>query len=226
MSDDGTPGVEEALDEALMETHHLANLSGLDAARQARRRLVEAQSASSVARTRDRLEAAIEYLELARLERRDTAAGFVQARELVAYAEAGLQAEQPVPLRGEVAELVRSEPEREPPRSLEELRAEAAVSSYEQLRIEVTLDQTFRQLYRDVDADLGRDGPAGDLDPETALAVAGLEMDIERSLQGPDDVATDFEFLDAEDLTAAENRAADEPDRDGDDAPTGVHDDG
>jgi len=110
------------------------------------------------------LEAAIEYLEFARPERRDTAAGVVRARELVASAEAGLQAEQPVPLR-----------------------AEAAVTSYERLRREVTIDRPFRGLYRDVGADLGSDGPAGGLDPETALAVDGVEVAIERSLQGPDD---------------------------------------
>lgn len=201
MTDDGKPGVAAALDEALMETHHLANLSGLDEARQARRRLVEAQSASSVARTRDRLDQAIEYLELARMERRDTAAGFVQARELVAYAEAGLQTERPVPLTSSPTELVRSAPEREPRRTLEELLAEARVNSFDQLRYDVALDATFDQLRREVADDPERPDPAdrGDLDPEAALELASLEMDIERSLQGPADDSA-FEFVDDDEL--------------------------
>lgn len=202
------PGVGEALDEALLETHHLANLSGLDEAQQARRRLVEAQSASSVERTRDRLEQAIEYLELARMERRDTAAGFVQARELVAYAEAGLTRERPVPMTGSPVELVRSAPERERRKNLQELRAEAAVSSYQQLRYDVRLEDTFRTLHREVNEGEIEHVPADDpeLDPEAALELASLEMDIERSLQGTDEdrAESEFEFVEDDELASAD----------------------
>lgn len=201
MTDDGMPGVKEALDEALMETHHLANLSNLDEARLARRRLVEAQSASSVERTRDRLEQAIEYLELARLERRDTAAGFVQARELVSYAEAGLRRERPVPLTGSPLELVQSEPEPERRQTLQELRAEAAVNSFDQLQYDVELQDTFDEMYRQVNAGEIDHEPAddGDLDPDAALELASLEMDIERTIQRPDDDSA-FEFVEGEEL--------------------------
>lgn len=209
MTDDGMPGVGEALDEALMETHHLANLSDLHEARLARRRLVEAQSATSVELTRDRLEQAIEYLELARLERRDTAAGFVQARELVSYAQAGLRRERPVPLTGSPLELVQSEPERETRRTLQELRADTAVNSFEQLRYDVELEDTFRELQRqvttgEIDHESADDG---DLDPEAALRLASLEMDIERSLQRSGD-DSEFEFVADDDLAAPDRQEA------------------
>jgi hypothetical protein len=236
MTDDGKPGVGAALDEALMETHHLANISGLDEAQLARRRLVEAQSASSVSRTRDRLRQAIEYLELAKLERRDTAAGFVQARELVAYAESGLQREQPVPLTGSPAELVRSaEVDREPNHrgTLQDLRAERAVSSFDQLRYDVKLDDTFRELEQLINEGELDHEPAddGELDVEAALDLASLEMDIERSIQRPEH-GSEFEFVDSDDLESADQAAAgdpqvmadgDEPTDDGrDDSVTGV----
>lgn len=210
MTDDGKPGVGDALDEALMETHHLANLSGLDEAQLARRRLLEAQSATSVERTRDRLEQAIEYLELARLERRDTAAGFVQARELVAYAEAGLRSERPVPLTGSPEELVRSERDPEPRQTLQDLRSEVAVNSYEQLRYDVNLDDTFQELHRQLNDDEIEHEPAddGELDVDDALEMASLEMDIERSLQG-EERDSEFEFVDDEELADGEEVAAD-----------------
>lgn len=205
MTDDGKPGVAEALDEALMETHHLANISGLDEARLARRRLVEAQSATSVHRTRDRLEQAIEYLELARLERRDTAAGFVQARELVAYAEAGLRAERPAPLDRSPLDLLRRTSEPESRETLAELRADAAVGSFEQLRHDVQLEDTFRELQRQVNDGEFDHEPAddGDLDPEAALSLASLEMDIERSLQDAGD-DSEFEFVEDGELADPE----------------------
>jgi hypothetical protein len=215
MTDDGKPGVGAALDEALMETHHLANISGLDEARLARRRLVEAQSASSVSRTRDLLAQAIEYLELAKLERRDTAAGFVQARELVAYAESGLQREQPIPLTGSPADLVRSaEVDREPDHrgTLQDLRAERAVNSFEQLRYDVELDDTFQELERLINEGELDHEPAddGDLDVEAALELASLEMDIERSIQRPEH-GSEFEFVDSDDLESADQPGAGDP---------------
>jgi len=222
MTDDGHPGVGEALDEALMETHHLANLSGLDEAELARRRLIEAQSATSVERTRDRLDQAIEYLELARLERRDTASGFVQARELVAHAQAGLRREQPVPLTGSPLELVRAKREPEHRRTLRELRADAAVSSWEQLQYDVKLEGAFRELQRMVDRGELDHEPAddGEFDPESALELASLEMDIERALQRSGE-ATEFEFVDSGDLASGAERGDDGvggPDGDGGDA--------
>lgn len=225
MTDDGKPGVGEALDEALMETHHLANLSGIDEARLARRRLVEAQSATSVPRTRDRLEQAIEYLELARLERRDTAAGFVQARELVAYAEAGLRDERPVLLEGSPVELVRSEPESDTRRTLRELRADAAVNSFEQLQHDVKLEDTFRKLQRQVNRGELDHEPAddGDLDPDAALELADLEMDIERSLQGPGD-DTEFEFVENDQLASTGGDGEENEEGAGDEEPVATGD--
>lgn len=191
-----------------METHHLANLSGLDEARMARRRLVEAQSATSIERTRDLLGQAVEYLELARLERRDTAAGFVQARELVTYAEAGLRRERPLPLTGSPLELVNTSLEPERRRTLQELRSEAAVNSFQQLRYDVNLEGSFRELRRKLKAGEVEHKPAddGELDVDTALELASLEMDIERSLQRPDDGSEEFDFVDDADIAEPDDR--------------------
>ena len=68
----GTPG--RFIEDALIEAHHLANLTGLDEAKLARKRLVSAQSATREAKVRDLLHDAIEFLELARMERRDAMA--------------------------------------------------------------------------------------------------------------------------------------------------------
>jgi hypothetical protein len=81
-ADPEEPAPTDLVESAVIEVHHLANLTGLDEARMARRRLVDAQRAARSAKTRDLLLEASEYLELARMERRDAAAGFDEAGPL------------------------------------------------------------------------------------------------------------------------------------------------
>lgn len=209
--------VEEAVEDALIATHHLANISGLREAKLARHRLVEAQSASDLRTTRDRLEDAGEYLELARLERRDCADGFREARDTVARAEAALRFERPVPMRGSPESLVGPEPRRR--RSLEDLRRETAVNSFEQLRYDVAIEEAFAELRRQArgadrrpeDAP-AEDGAPADVGVEEALRLASLEVDIERALlQAPDSPAdTEFRFLSPDQLATRDGARAEE----------------
>lgn len=138
-------GHDRPLEAALFEAHHLANLTGMDLARLARRRLVSAQSAEGRAGTRDHLQDAIEYLELARLERRDTAAGFARARSLATEADAALGAERP-PVRHSLDRLLEPAPPAGPAVDLVARRREAAVTSFEQLRHDVALEEAFSEL--------------------------------------------------------------------------------
>jgi len=177
--DDGEPAGH--IEDALIEAHHLANLTGLDEAKLARKHLVNAQSATATARRRDLLRAASEYLELARVERRDTAAGFAEAQRLALRAEEALGEEAPPPKRP-VGELLAEEPEPRRPRrrSLVELREEAAVNSFEQLRYDVLLDDLFESVRRGEST--AREAPGGDLSPREALALA--IRDIEEAADG------------------------------------------
>lgn len=230
--------VEGGIERALIETHHLANISGLEEADRARQRLVEAQSAGSLRRTRDHLADAREYLELARLARRDCAAGFAKARDLTARAEAALRFERPVPSSNDPAALLPdgSASRSRPRRSLAELRREAAVNSFEQLRYDVALEEAFAELARraragaghsnaaddganaaDDEANATDDGAArqfedpGDLDAEEALRLASLEVDIERSLLGSEaDAETGFRFLSSDQVASRDRASADE----------------
>lgn len=206
MSDDRSRTVAEAIEAALIETHHLANISGLNEAKLARRRLVEAQTASKATRAHDRLDRAVEYLELARLERRDCAAGFVEARELIETAIAGLGTTGRGPVRRSPAELLA---ERETRKSLQELRREVASGSFEQLRHEVLLDETFGHLRREAatDGDGGSPEPEpdpSDLDVERALALASREMEIAESVQNARSADSEFEFVSRDSLTDPE----------------------
>ena len=152
MDDDERWAVEGGIERALIETHHLANISDLPEAELARRRLVAAQSADSLTRTRDHLEDASEFLELARLARRDCAHGFTEAHDLVARAEAALRFERPVPLSNDPVSLFRGGPDPRP--TLEELEREAAVHSFEQLKHDVALEEAFDEIRRQAtDAD-------------------------------------------------------------------------
>lgn len=227
---DGSGGADEDIEAALIETHHLANLSGLREAELARKRLVEAQSAAGRRRTRDLLVDAREYLELARLQRRDCAPGFTEARDLAAAAEAALGHERPLPSRLP-AGLFRPSPRRG--RSLAALRREAAVSSYEQLRYDLALEEVFAEIRRQVRAETdeagagaraeagtggtggaeetGPDADGRDLAPEEALRLAGLEVDIERAVMNARPAEADFEFLSPDQLVAPEAAAAEEP---------------
>ena len=154
MADDEHWVLEGGIEQALIETHHLANISNLPEAELARQRLVAAQSADSLTRTRDHLADASEFLELARLARRDCAAGFAQARDLVAMAEAALRFERPVPLAADPATLLRDGPKSRRRRTLQELRRETAVSSFEQLKYDVALEEAFEEIRcRVIDAD-------------------------------------------------------------------------
>lgn len=207
--------VEEAVEDALIETHHLANISGLREAKLARHRLVEAQSASDLHTTRDRLEDASEYLELARLARRDCADGFREARDSVARAEAALHFERPVPMTGSPESLVGPTPRRR--RSLEDLRRESAADSFEQLRYDVALEEAFAELRRQA---RGADGNSGatdhgtpaDLGAEEALRLASLEVDIERALlRSPATPAeSEFRFVSTDQLSSRDGARAEE----------------
>ena len=146
MDDDERWIVEGGIERALIETHHLANISDLPEAELARRRLVEAQSADSLTRTRDHLEDASEFLELARLARRDCAAGFTEAHDLVARAEAALRFERPIPLSNDPISLFRNGRDSRP--TLEDLEREAAVNSFEQLKHDVALEEAFDEIRR------------------------------------------------------------------------------
>lgn len=176
--DDGPTGNVEA---ALIEAHHLANLTGLDEAKLARRHLVNAQSATGTARRRDLLRQAAEYLELARVERRDTAAGFAEARRLAVRAEEAL-GEGDQPLERSVEELLGEAPDPRQPRqrSLVDLREEAAVNSFEQLRYDVLLDDLFESVRHGEPTT--REAPAAELDPREALVLA--MRDLEEAVDG------------------------------------------
>jgi hypothetical protein len=165
------------VEDALVEAHHLANLTDLETAKLARRSLVNAQSASRTAKRRDLLRQAAEYLELARLERRDTAAGFAEAQRLTTRAESSLREEGALlerPLAGLLDDgATRPRAHR---RSLTELREEAAVGSFEQLRYDVLLDDLFDAVRED-EASADGDGVPGDVDPEEALRLAHRELE-------------------------------------------------
>jgi len=177
--DDTGDGAGSYVERALIETHHLANLTGLDEAERARRSLVNAQSAERVAKERDLLRQAAEYLELARIDRRDAASGFAEAQRLAMRAETAL-GEEGALLERPLTELFDGGPER--PRqqreSLVELREQAAVGSFEQLRYDVLLDE----LFSTVRAEAGPEdeepagGAGGDVAVEEALTLADREL--------------------------------------------------
>ncbi|MEF8773473.1 MAG: hypothetical protein V5A23_00480 [Halobacteriales archaeon] len=162
------------IERALIEAHHLANLTGTEEARLARHRLVDAQSAAKETTTRDMLQEAVEYLELARLDRRDAAKGFERARSLAVRAETALSDD--VGLRNRSIDRLFDRPRRSTGRrSLEDIRSESAVSSYEQLRSEMALERLLAELREDKDANVAV--PSGDLSVEEALELADRELD-------------------------------------------------
>ena len=146
MADDEHWILEGGIEQALIETHHLANISDLPEAELARRRLVAAQSADRLTRTRDYLADASQFLELARLARRDCAAGFAEARDLVSMAEAALSFERPVPLSDDPVTLFRDGSDSR--RTLEELQRETAVNSFERLKYDVAIEDAFEEIRR------------------------------------------------------------------------------
>lgn len=144
-SGDERPSPSEFIEEALIEAHHLANLTGLDEAKLARRRLVNAQSATRRTKTRDLLADACEYLELARLERRDAAAGFAKARRYARNAQIGLRHERRAAVERSVAELLAADLPSER-RTLQDFRREQAVTSYDVLKRDTALEVTFAEI--------------------------------------------------------------------------------
>lgn len=144
-SGDERPSPREFIEDALIEAHHLANLTGLDEAELARRRLVNAQSATRRAKTRDLLADACEYLELARLERADAAAGFAKARRYARNAQLTLRPEISPLVDGSVAELLAADFPSETS-TLEDLRQDAAVSSYDGLKRDTALELAFAEI--------------------------------------------------------------------------------
>jgi hypothetical protein len=186
------------VERALIETHHLANLTGTEEAKQARRRLVDAQSASRVTKTRDLLREAVEYLELARMDRRDAAKGFEKARMLAIRAETALGGEGRIQNRSidRLFEPSKWSTDRE---TLLDLAEHEAVDSYEQLKYEMAMEGVFEELRGEVDdAELPFEDepPRPDLSAEAALSLAAEE------LSDDDDPADDegFVFVDAESL--------------------------
>lgn len=219
-SGDERPSPQESIENALIETHHLANLTGLDEAELARRRLVNAQSATRQSKTRDLLADACEYLELARLERRDAAAGFAAARRYARNAQLILRPETQPPVDGSIAELLATDLSDER-RSLEDLRREAAVGSYDGLKRDTALELAFAEIRSQAsdgvienpnafdDGDGGpatnSDGPDSRLDVETALKMASLEVDIRRALQKTRGAReSEFKFVTSDQLVAEE----------------------
>lgn len=206
--DAGPPG--RFIERALIESHHLANLTGLDEAKLARKRLVSAQSATSEAKVRDLLHDAIEFLELARMERRDAAAGFAKAKRYAIYAESELSHEDHVQSfsveRLFDDTLVHSTHRQ----SLEDLRMESRVGSYEELTYEMALEESFQDLRREV---VGADGDGAgrpydeepeELTIEEALRLANVELTLERQNQQPLEREGGFDFLTDEKLVSAE----------------------
>lgn len=186
------------LQDALMEVHHLANLTNAEEALQARRRLVDAQSATRTTKKRDRLQEAIEYLELARLERRDAAKGFEKARMLAIRAETALSGEGHVQNFNidRLFEPSRWSSDRE---TLADLREQAEVESLDQLRYELALEQLFAELKGEVEADpADPDLPERDLSPDEALLLAANEFADESAARD----AGGFEFVEEESLAS------------------------
>lgn len=187
-----SPDPASFVEQALIETHHLANLTGIEEAKLARRRLVDAQSATRETKTRDLLQEAIEYLELARMERRDAAKGFEKARMLTIRAETEMGGEGHVQ-NFSIDRLF------EPSRwstgrdTLADLREEAAVNSYEMLRYEMAMEQLFDELRGGLDAESEEFSPE-DLTAEEALELAENEF-------GRDDGG--FVFLEGDSLASA-----------------------
>ncbi len=218
-SDDEQPSPQKFIEAALFEAHHLANLTGLDEAELARRRLVNAQSASRRTKTRDLLADACEYLELAGLERRDAAAGFAKARRYARNAEVELRHESPTVAEKSVLELLHAESPRDR-RSLTELRREATVQSYERLRQDTALELAFSEIrsqagdgviddphaVEDEEPALGTADPDRTGSVEEALRLASLEVDIRRALQGGREAGADseFQFLSSEQLVSGD----------------------
>lgn len=198
---DGDADPEDAIQGALMEVHHLANLTGTDEAELARQRLVSAQSASRPSRTLDLLGEAQEYLQLARLQRRDTAAGFAEAEAYVVDAAAALREEAP-PVQGSVAEVVSGPSDHARRRSLLDMRDEAAVDSFDDLRSEVVVDELFRAVRRSVRAETAE--REGDEDGgDDANDGGDAAEDTDEGAADPAAPATDAD-REERDVTAAE----------------------
>lgn len=199
------------IEDALIEAHHLANLTGLDEAKLARKRLVSAQSATRESKVRDLLHDAIEFLELARMERRDAADGFAKAKRFAIYAESELSHEDHVQnfsVERLFDENLSLSTHRQ---SLEELRDEAEVGSYEELLYEMALEESFEDLRKEIE---GRDGDGAgkpyneemeEITIEEALRLANVELTLERQNQQPLEREGGFDFLTDEKLVQAED---------------------
>ena len=207
------PSPTDLVESALIEVHHLTNLTGLDEAKMARRRLVDAQSAARSAKTRDLLLEASEYLELARMERRDAAAGFEEAGQYAQEAALRLGDEDAVPVEEPVGEMLLADPERGR-RTLAEFHREESVGSYARLRHDTGLELAFARIRSEADdgviddphavTDDDEDAPES---VEAALSAASLEVDIERAIQNASQSRADseFQFLSADQLAAVDS---------------------
>lgn len=230
-SGDDRPSPREFIENALIEAHHLANLTGLDEAELARRRLVNAQSATRKTKTRDLLADACEYLELARLERHDAAAGFAKARRYARNAQLSIAPDTPPAVDRSVVELLEADLSTDR-RSLEDLRQEVAVGSYDGLKRDTALELAFAEIRSQarngvienphaVDDDSGDGVPSSNgeshdsagevhdqpLDVEDAIRMASLEVDIRRALQKTRAAHRDseFQFVTSDQLVAEES---------------------
>lgn len=184
------------IEKALIEAHHLANLTGTEEAKLARRRLVDAQSASRETKTRDLLQEAVEYLELARMDRRDAAKGFEKARLHAIRAETALSGEGHV--RNWSIDRLFEPSEWSDRETLADLREEESVDSYEQLRYEMAMERLFEEL-RGGDPEESEEDPPDDLSVEEALLLANRELADESARR--DDGG--FEFLERDALVSA-----------------------